>query len=282
MIRSSRKVSQRVAAQIVARLQGSARCFSTRGDYKHSLQDAPATVDPSAFATVPEYTWNAQSMSQTLRHMEYAVRGAVVMEAEKMAAQGREIIYTNIGNPQAVGQKPITFYRQVIALCDLPAENGVEHPDAKHLFPTDVLERAQELRELIGSAGTGSYTHSQGVAGFRKHVADFIAKRDGHPAFQGDIFLTNGASSGIELILDALIAGPKDAIMIPIPQYPIYSAIIANKGANQVGYELDESKGWGVTREELYKRLDEAKQKGQTVKGLALINPGNPTGMSVS
>ena len=73
-------------------------------------------------------------MSQNLRRMQYAVRGEVVIRADTMAAEGRKIIYTNIGNPQAVGQKPITFYRQVLALCDLPAEFGVSNEQVSKKF----------------------------------------------------------------------------------------------------------------------------------------------------
>ena len=86
-----------------------------------------------------------------------------------------------------MGQKPITYYRQVLALCDLPAECGIDRDDVTTFFPADVVERAKELRAQIGPGGTGSYTHSQGIAGFRKDVAEFIAARDGHPAFQGDV-----------------------------------------------------------------------------------------------
>lgn len=200
------------------------------------------------------------------------------MLAEKLAAEGRDIIYTNIGNPQAIGQPPITYYRQVLSLCDLPQECGVDHPNAHQIFSPEVIAHARELRALVGQSGTGAYTHSQGLSGVRRHVADFIEQRDGHPAYQGDIFLTNGASSAIDMILSALISCNHDAIMIPIPQYPIYSALITHKGGHQVGYELDESRGWGVTREELDKRLDNAKASGLNIKGMALINPGNPTG----
>jgi len=59
-----------------------------------------------------------------------------------------------------VGQKPITYYRQVLSLCDLPAEFGVDHPKVYELFPADVVERAREYREIIGPSGTGAYTHS--------------------------------------------------------------------------------------------------------------------------
>jgi aspartate/methionine/tyrosine aminotransferase len=66
--------------------------------------------------------------------------------------------------------------------------------------------------------------------------------------------------------------------MIPIPQYPIYSALISKLGGRQVGYELDESLNWVVSREELDMRLAKAKKEGLDVKALAMINPGNPSG----
>ena len=136
-----------------------------------------------------------------------------------MAAQGRKIIYTNIGNPHAVGQKPITYYRQVLALCDLPDEFGIGNPRVASAFPPDVIERAQEMRAAIGPAGTGAYTNSQGISEFRDDVANFISARDGHVSSSSDIFLTNGASSAIEHVLTGLIGNNRDAIMIPIPQY---------------------------------------------------------------
>ena len=111
------------------------------------------------------------------------------------------------------------------------------------MFPADVLERARTYRTAIGPAGIGAYTNYQGVPLFREHVANFITERDGHPAFPGDIFLTNGASSGIQNCLTALIASDQDAIMIPIPQYPIYSALITLLGGRQVGYAFDDENG---------------------------------------
>ena len=74
-----------------------------------------------------------------------AVRGKIVMKAEELQSQGRDIIYTNIGNPQAVGQKPLTYNRQVLALCDLPADVGVDHPDAHRMFPSDVIDKSQGI-----------------------------------------------------------------------------------------------------------------------------------------
>ena len=88
--------------------------------------------DPAYFTDIEtedapiHYSWNEETMSQTLRRMQYAVRGEVVLRANQLEAKGRTILYTNIGNPHQVGQSPITYYRQVIALCDLPAEHGIE------------------------------------------------------------------------------------------------------------------------------------------------------------
>lgn len=105
-----------------------------------------------------------------------------------------------------------------MALCDLPAEDGVDHPNVYHMFPRDVVDRAKQIRAAIGPAGTGAYSGSQGILGFREDVAKFIQERDGHPAYAGNIFLTNGASSAIEFVLSTMIASDYDGVMIPIPQ----------------------------------------------------------------
>eukprot|EP00934_Nitzschia_sp_Nitz4_P005048 Nitzschia sp. Nitz4//scaffold476_size6971//4995//6965//NITZ4_009165-RA/size6971-augustus-gene-0.0-mRNA-1//1//CDS//3329552721//5038//frame0 len=231
-------------------------------------------MDESYFSEKEEkdvYTWNEETMSQE-----------IVMRADKMLSEGREILFTNIGNPHQVGQHPITFYRQVLSLCDLPAEVGVDHPNVLDMYPADVVARAKEYREIVGPSGTGAYTHSQGLMGFRKHVAEFIQNRDGYPAYPDNIFLTNGASSGIEMVLSGLMANNNDAVMIPIPQYPIYSALIAKLGGHQIGYNLDESLNWAVTREELENQYKKALKEGLDVKALALINPGNPSGNVMS
>jgi aspartate/methionine/tyrosine aminotransferase len=122
------------------------------------------------------------------------------------------------------------------------------------------------------------YDFVTGVLGFRKHIAEYIQKRDGYRSFPGNIFLTNGASTAISMVLQGLLASNRDAVMIPIPQYPIYSALISKLGGRQVGYELDEGLNWAVSREELELKLEKAKSKGLEVKALAMINPGNPSG----
>lgn len=119
------------------------------------------------------------------------------------------IVYTNIGNPHSVGQKGLTWPRQVMSLVDLPSDVGVNHPLASKMFPSDTIERARSIKKALNGYGIGAYTHSQGPSVFREEICKFIEERDDleegstNPA---NIFMTNGASSGIEMILDALIA----------------------------------------------------------------------------
>jgi len=75
-----------------------------------------------------------------------------------------------------------------------------------------------------------------------------------------------------------LIRRENDGIMIPVPQYPLYSATIELYGGSKVGYYLDEEKNWGLSISELSRSLKEAQGKGINVRALAVINPGNPTG----
>jgi alanine transaminase len=255
----------------------------TNSEFSKYYERHPDVGERKPQAETDDYrSLNEVTMNQAVRKMQYAVRGQVVMRADELKAEGKEILFTNIGNPQAVGQNPITYYRQVLALCDLPAEVGVDHPEVGRMFPADVVQRAKEMRRAIGPAGTGAYSGSQGVLQFRKDAAAFIQNRDGHPSYPGNIFLTNGASTAIELVLTTLIDNDQEAVMIPIPQYPIYSALIAKLTGQQIGYELDESNNWAATEEELQKRLDEAHSDGLDIKALAIINPGNPTGQVFS
>jgi len=70
--------------------------------------------------------------------------------------------------------------------------------------------------------------------------------------------------------------------MIPIPQYPLYSATLTLNGGAQIGYYLDEQQGWSLKRPELELSIKEARKQNVTVRGLVVINPGNPTGQSLS
>jgi len=231
---------------------------------------------------------NLDTMNPELRKMEYAVRGKVVIAADALAEDLSQqpfdhIVYTNIGNPQSVGQDPLTWPRQVMALVDLPDEVGVDHPQAKRLFPADAIRRAKHIKKCLGGHGSGAYSHSKGVRCFRDEVVEFIENRDGGaPSDPESIFLTNGASNAITMILHALIANKSCGVMIPIPQYPIYSATIDMYGGHKVGYYLNEANQWELNMDELERSLQEAKDQGIHVNSFVLINPGNPTGQVLS
>eukprot|EP00571_Detonula_confervacea_P015798 CAMPEP_0172299458 /NCGR_PEP_ID=MMETSP1058-20130122/1762_1 /TAXON_ID=83371 /ORGANISM="Detonula confervacea, Strain CCMP 353" /LENGTH=539 /DNA_ID=CAMNT_0013008913 /DNA_START=72 /DNA_END=1691 /DNA_ORIENTATION=+ len=238
---------------------------------------------------------NIDTISDNLKTMEYAVRGKIAIEADRISGELSSptgetfpfdhIVYTNIGNPHAVQQKAITWPRQVMALLQLPDALGIDHPNASQMFPEDAIQRAREMKKSLGGHGIGAYTNSKGVAQFRKDVAKFIEERDGAEPGSVDIekmYLTTGASEAITMIMRALIKDSNCAIMTPTPQYPLYSATLDLLGGEKVGYYLDEESGWGLNMEELERSLAEAKAKGTNVVGLVLINPGNPTGNVLS
>jgi aspartate/methionine/tyrosine aminotransferase len=79
----------------------------------------------------------------------------------------------------------------------------------------------------------GAYTgNSKGYTVVREKVADYISQRDGVTADPNNIYITNGASEGVRTAFNMLIRNNKDGIMIPIPQYPLYSALITLMGGH--------------------------------------------------
>lgn len=221
-------------------------------------------------------------MNPNIKVMEYAVRGPLVIRAgeiEKELQSGvkkpfTEVIKANIGDCHAMGQQPITFIRQVLALVSYPEL----FKDPR--FPDDIKKKAQTILDGCRGQSVGSYTDSPGIEIIRRHVADFISRRDGHPCDWQDVILSGGASDGIKSVLKLLIEtvdGKKPGIMIPIPQYPLYSASLAEFNMQQIGYYLDESQGWGLPIAELERSIVEAR-KVCNPRGIVIINPGNPTG----
>ncbi len=80
------------------------------------------------------------------------------------------------------------------------------------------------------------------------------------------------------MCLDAMLRNERDAVLVPIPQYPLYSAAITLYGGTMVGYQLDEHRGWALNLAELRRAIRTARAGGKLVRGLVFINPGNPTG----
>ncbi|KAJ2699201.1 alanine transaminase [Coemansia spiralis] len=227
------------------------------------------------------------TMNPRIRVMEYAVRGAIPIRAEELVAQLKsqpgslpfsKVTPCNIGNPQQLEQKPLTFLRQVSALMeysDLLSPALIEQ--TRKLFPEDAIARAQRNLSFVNGA-VGAYTQSLGIHEIREDVARFIAERDGFPADARNICLTSGASGAVERVLDMLISSPDVGVMIPIPQYPLYTATLTHLDAKAVPYYLQEESDWQLSVADLERALSEARADGTDVRALVVINPGNPTG----
>ncbi|RWS09561.1 alanine aminotransferase 2-like protein [Dinothrombium tinctorium] len=223
------------------------------------------------------------NINPNVKRMEYAVRGPLVIRAgqlEKELQAGKklpfdEVIRANIGDCHAMNQKPLTFMRQVISACANPDLLETD------LFPSDVKERVKLLLSFCGGRSVGAYSDSAGVEIIRRHCAEYIEKRDGIPTDYLNIVLTTGASEAVRAVLALINSSTADGIptgvMIPIPQYPLYTATLAEYGMTSINYYLDESNNWQLQIEELQRALDEARGKCNP-KALVVINPGNPTG----
>jgi alanine transaminase len=222
---------------------------------------------------------------ERIKNSEYAVRGQIAiraMEIEREMERGikqkfDKIVHLNIGNPQDLGQKPLSFNREVLACClyDDPIRN-------RDYFTPEAVDKADHYLSHLNNRAVGAYTDSPGMRVVMREVKDFIQKRDGVEVDEDNIYLLNGASEGITLMLRLLIYGEEDGIMIPTPQYPIYSALVTKYGGRMVKYFLDESFSWGLTYQELERSYANAVDKGINVKSIVVINPGNPTGQVFS
>nr|QKY15195.1 alanine aminotransferase (GPT) [Polytomella parva] len=234
---------------------------------------------------------NIKSINECVVATEYAVRGEIVSIAQEMAkvidAKGKDsgypfekIVWCNIGNPHILGQKPITYFRQVLALCEYPAL--LENPAISQIFPSDVIERANLILKNI-PGGVGAYSESAGAFIVRKLVAEAVQRRDGVFCDPDNLFMTDGASPAVHYMMDLLLReDSNDGLMVPIPQYPLYSATLTLYGGHLVPYHLNESSGWSLDVDVLRKNLYAAREKGVCVRGLVVINPGNPTGQCLS
>ena len=167
----------------------------------------------------------------------YAIRN-IVSEARKVEAAGRRVHYLNIGDP-------ITF--------------GFETPS--HLI--DAVDRA--IRE-----GKNGYAPSVGILAAREAVAAECDRR-GMPVSPDRVVITSGTSEGIELALTAL-AEAGDEVLIPVPTYPLYTAVLAKIGARAVFYRTDPDRGWMPDVDHVRSLITPA------TRALVVIDPNNPTG----
>ncbi|KAL7415863.1 transaminase [Mrakia frigida] len=262
--------------------------FSSMSSYS-STSTLASTHGRSPKPRTKSRTLSIDNIRPAVLKVEYAVRGAVPQKAthyEGVLKAGKgdhlpftKIVNANIGNPQQKGldQKPITWWRQIAALLEYP--DLITNPLAPQLFPPDVLERATELHKEVGSVG--AYTGSKGLDNVRQHVADWLEARDGFPADPENIYLTAGASAGVNLIMNVIVR-PGDGVLIPIPQYPLYTATLASQEAIPLNYYLNEEENWSYDEKSVLAAIAKAKKDQTPVKALVVINPGNPTGNCLS
>ena len=235
------------------------------------------------------------NINPNVKEAKYAVRGELASRAEQYRSRLAShkssssdkplpfdtVISANIGNPQQLDQKPITFFRQVLSILEYPPLLENEHVLRDSLgYKQDVIDRARWLLKEVHSVG--AYSQSQGVPAIRESIAKFIERRDGFPADSGNIFLSAGASSGVNTLLTLICAKPETGVLVPIPQYPLYTATLSLQNARCVPYYLDESKAWSTDMGSIREALKKARAEGTDVRAMVVINPGNPTGATLS
>ena len=230
-----------------------------------------------------------------MKEAKYAVRGELAIKSEELRAKLKKgdpptppedplpfdtVISANIGNPQQLDQKPITFFRQVLALLEnrslLQNEEALK---SSFGYKQDAIDRARWLLKEVGSIG--AYSQSAGAPGIRQSVAKFIEKRDGFPSNKDDIYLSAGASSGVNTLMHIICGKPETGVLVPIPQYPLYTATLTVLNARCVPYYLDEANAWSTDISTIKEAYDKAVSEGTDVRAIVIINPGNPTGASL-
>jgi alanine-synthesizing transaminase len=180
-------------------------------------------------------------VAERIHRFSYAIR-AVVAEAKRVEASGVRVRYLNIGDPVAFG-----------------------FATPPHLIET--VERA--MRD-----GHNGYGPSAGLPEAREAVASENTRR-GFPVDAGRVFITAGTSEAIELALAALV-NEGDEVLVPMPTYPLYTAVVAKLGARARFYRLDCERGWAPDLEHLRGLVTPA------TRALVIIDPNNPTGASYS
>ncbi|KPA54235.1 MULTISPECIES: pyridoxal phosphate-dependent aminotransferase [Photobacterium] len=177
-------------------------------------------------------------MSSKLNNVCYDIRGPVLKHAKRMEEEGQKILKLNIGNP---------------------APFGFDAPD-------EIL--VDVIRNLPTSQG---YCDSKGIYSARKAVVQHYQKRGLRDLDVEDVYIGNGVSELIVMAMQALL-NHKDEILVPSPDYPLWTAAVSLSGGTPVHYTCDEQADW-------YPDLDDIKQKiTPNTRGIVLINPNNPTG----
>jgi alanine-synthesizing transaminase len=176
--------------------------------------------------------------SSKLANVGYDIRGPVLDKARAMEEEGHKIIKLNIGNVAAFGLEP----------------------------PDEIVQ--DMIRNLPHAAG---YTDSKGLFAPRKAVVHYCQEKRIAGVTVDDVYLGNGASELIAMSMNALLdAG--DEVLIPSPDYPLYTAVVALSGGTPVHYRCDEGAGWMPDLADMRARVS------PRTKAIVIINPNNPTG----
>ncbi|MEK8050496.1 pyridoxal phosphate-dependent aminotransferase [Ideonella sp. DXS22W] len=178
--------------------------------------------------------------SSKLDNVCYDIRGPVLDKAKQMEDEGHKIIRLNIGNVAAFGLEP---------------------PD----------EIVQDMIRNLPTQVAAGYTDSKGLFAPRKAVVHYTQEKRIQGVTVDDVYLGNGASELITMSMNALLnAG--DEILVPAPDYPLWTASVALSGGTPVHYLCDEGAEW-------YPDLDDIRRKiTPNTRGIVIINPNNPTG----
>jgi alanine-synthesizing transaminase len=176
--------------------------------------------------------------SSKLLNVRYDVRGPILVEANRLEAEGHSVMKLNIGNPA-----PFGFGAPESILVDM-------------------------IHHLPSSQG---YSDSRGIYEARTAVAQFYQDEGLLDVTVDDVFLGNGVSEMISMTLQALV-DDGDEVLVPAPDYPLWTAAVTLAGGRAVHYLCDESDGWNPDLEDIESRITER------TKALVLINPNNPTG----
>ena len=178
------------------------------------------------------------TQSRKLQHVRYDVRGPILVEAQRLEAEGHKILKLNIGNP---------------------APFGFEAPEA-------IL--ADMIHNLPDSQG---YSDSRGIYSARTAVAQYYQSRGLLDTSVDDVFIGNGVSELISMVLTAFIDDGNE-ILVPAPDYPLWTGAVALAGGTPVHYRCDEANGWNPDLADIESKITE------NTFALVVINPNNPTG----
>ena len=176
--------------------------------------------------------------SAKLASVAYDIRGPVLDKARQMEEEGHKIIKLNIGNVAAFGLMP----------------------------PDEIVQ--DMIRNLPDAAG---YTDSKGLFAPRKAVVHSTQEKHVKGVTVDDVYLGNGASELIQMSMQALL-NDGDEVLIPAPDFPLYTAVVGLSGGVPVHYICDEQAGW-------LPDIDDIRSKITTrTRGIIVCNPNNPTG----